>query len=122
MTDQELAYRIRLAEARGWTNCYQITHQGGKRCTRGYRPDRKKGEQPSEVPDPFTDANDCNALIKHLNGLGYVVKVEHYLNGAADVGFQSHEKETWWSGDNWMHGVCELALKVIATDEEGQKS
>lgn len=73
-------------------------------------------------PDPFTNANDCNALIKHLNGLGFEV---HLMFPSVERKDLKHEVRIYnspkgrqlWRGDNWMHGVCELALNVL--DENG---
>ena len=66
-----------------------------------------------EVPDPKNDANDCNALIKHLNELGATVKVEHTRSGMKDYVRVYYNHMKGIECDNWMHGVCELALKVI---------
>lgn len=100
--------QIKLAEAMGWElvnypNAGPMWRQCDCHWIRYKAP-----------PDPFTDANACNALIKHLNGMGIVVNIEHHTNGVADVAFRSSDNSEWWDEcDNWMHGVCELALKVI---------
>ena len=65
--------------------------------------------------DPFTDANDCETLIKHLNGLGHPVKLDFRLDKHV-VRIIYFGQALLWTGDNWMHGVCELALKVIGDD------
>ena len=76
-----------------------------------------------EVPDPENDANDCNSLIKHLNGLHWDLNIwfsgnadSHRSNVAYRVKgrFRDGSKGSYEIPcDNWMHGVCELALKVI---------
>lgn len=72
--------RIKLAEAMGWTKCYSTTHARGKRCTRGYHPDRKPNGQPSSVPDPFTDANDDYAVRDHFVAIGKTVELADALH------------------------------------------
>ena len=63
--------------------------------------------------DPENDANDCSALIIYLNRLGWIVRISIGPD-AADVWIETLANECHdWSGDNWMHGVCKLALKVI---------
>lgn len=76
--------------------------------------------------DPFTDANDCNALIIHLLKLGYFIEIK--LNPddvAAKASWMRAEIEASdpnangcfnWTGDDWKQGVCELALKVLDDD------
>ncbi len=64
--------------------------------------------------DPFTDANDCNAIIKHLNGLDYTPVITHHRNKTASIVLLHIDRECLeWMGDNWMHGVCELAATVL---------
>ena len=108
MTDSEK--RIKLAKAIGWK---QEEHFG---ATRWIRPENKGTDGFLDLSfDPYTNANDCNALIKHLNGLGYDVQILRN-HREADV-VRTIRTKDWdceeWEGDNWMHGVCELALKVI---------
>ena len=108
---------IKLAEAMGWT-CFHDD--------RGdvWMPPGMTGNDNSEnavtanqLPDPFTDERHCHALIKHLNGEGYSFDITISIESIGSfivlrhiaAGTVSH-----WQGDNWMHGVCELALKVIA--------
>ena len=68
----------------------------------------------SELPDPFTDANDCNALIKHLKVEDYSIEINMDKKAGDTVRLTwSHGRNKFWRGDNWMHGVCELALKVL---------
>jgi len=68
--------------------------------------------------NPYEDANDCNALIKHLNGLGISVELHLDNNGYVVVfGYKNPDPFFNYEGDNWMHGVCELALKVIEQGE-----
>ena len=63
--------------------------------------------------NPFKDANDCNALIKHLNELGWQVQIRHRSDKTQTVAVSKGIGYEMYEGDNWMHGVCELALKVI---------
>ena len=132
MTEQEK--RTKLAEAVGWKprppseTQYEVYTWSSPYWKNGKRivENSDCGESfcfEWQLPDPFTDANACNALIKHLNGLGYGIDIylrpwmtDHVaavtVNGPCD-----HHDKSWddlrWQGDNWMHGVCELALKVI---------
>lgn len=102
--------RIKLAEAMGW-KLRNIAKDDRFPMLKWIRSDG----QVVTTFDPFTDANDCNALIKHLNGLGYDIVIGINASGRHDVDL--HYDATWVShkqGDNWMHGVCELALKVIS--------
>ena len=66
--------------------------------------------------DPKNDANDCHALIKHLNDEGYsfdiTISIES-IGSFATIYHIAAGKLGEWQGDNWMHGVCELALKVL---------
>lgn len=82
-----------------------------------------KGGDIFALSDPFTDANDCDALIKHLNGLGWDINI--WFSGNADshrsnvscrvrARFRDGSKDRYdIPCDNWMRGVCELALKVL---------
>lgn len=67
------------------------------------------------IPDPLHDANHCNALITHLNELGYVVRIDiHATESMVMLGHINKSlQHKWVTVDNWMHGVCELALKII---------
>ena len=112
MTEQEK--RIKLAKAIGWTNhAVDSVHTWMPPKYSEYHKTFARSE--IYLPDPFTDANDCHVLIKHLNGLGWNVQITHGRRGMAHVIFQQPTAgESYsWDGDNWMHGVCELALKVI---------
>lgn len=62
--------------------------------------------------NPFTDANDCEAVIRKLNELGHPVTVRHgpQFRMVQIVIFGKLKK---WVGDDWKEGVCKLALKVI---------
>ncbi len=115
--------RIKLAEAMMWDNIID----GNDGQPWGIDPkappfDGSIQYMPhGHLPDPETDANDCNALIKHLNGLGHKVMVELFpkctLGKPPSVQVRltlaGRGGSEYWSGENWMHGVCELALKVI---------
>lgn len=65
------------------------------------------------LPDPFTDANDCEALIEHLNKMGIFVNVVHgvFFDSVALVKNTNIISST--EGSDWKKGVCTLALKVI---------
>lgn len=98
--------RIRLAEFVGFVPDKVAHHIW-------YRPGKKKPYTLRELPDPFTDANDCEVLIRHLDSLGWCVTI-HWLDGVALV-------SAWHKAraiepiryDDWKQGVCELALEVL---------
>lgn len=104
---------IKLAKAIGWK---YIDHCGTKRWI---TPDNLgfTGYLNGPQFDPFTDANDCYALIKHLNGLGWEVTVHHSTKRIQVQLWKFSEGiapyDLTWEGDNWKHGVCKLTLKVI---------
>ena len=115
MNDQEK--RIKLAEFIGWKwhpPNYGMDDMGRWEFKGIFLRDWSTKE---EVPfDPKNDATDCNTVIKHLNGLlGWHVQIIHYAPDHAEVSIEQHPDglPVDWEGDNWMHGVCELALKVI---------
>jgi len=105
MTDQGRI--LRIAEAMGlnaylrWDNVVAIRLPNGT--------DRKF--------DPRTNANDCEALIRHLRGAGVKVNVtfgekqDHVIFSLEQPYFADHG-----FFDDWKQGVCELALKVIDHD------
>ena len=104
--------RIRLAEAMGWKPL------AGEWDLKS---DPKAWEGPDiignydDLPDPFTDANDCDALIKHLESKGIEVSVEFGIAEDYVVirRMPADPDLIIWRGDNWKQGVCELALKVL---------
>lgn len=124
--------RIKLAEAMGWR---RMTAPPTKERSGQYiendpvwiPPETDQEPLPNyldleELPDPENDANDCSALIKYLNGFGYEVHVMWPDTARDDLTYTvelyNHPKKTEkWSGDNWMQGVAELALKVIDSAE-----
>jgi len=69
------------------------------------------------LPDPYTDANDCHDLIKHLNGLDMEVDTSQtkIQDSVTLRWFDDEGRRVFdlWKGDNYMQGVCELALKVL---------
>ena len=104
--------RIKLAEAMGWERT---------KYDRWLSPDRKM--RCEEPPDPFTDANDCEALIEFLNSKGWQVEVHwqftddeslaagayvHIWNRFSEV----HERSDI-DVDRWKECVCKLALKAL---------
>lgn len=103
------ANRIRLAEAMGWK---QEIHQPFANA-KGM-PYWRRGDETCSHIDPFTDANDCEALIKWL-------WTEHKVE--VEISFGEFHSVSWMDGEvwpapesfgiDWKQGVCELALKVI---------
>lgn len=111
----EMNDRIKLAEAMGWTLSKEApTGWIGEYPEEWWK--SPSGNWNSSLPfDPYTDANDCHALITHLNESGWIVNVDWSSEHSVKVWrFRNPDtKEFTWQGDNWMHGICELALKVI---------
>ena len=111
MTDAD---RIRLAEAMG---CMPDPPKGFERWDH-FAEMSKENELmqdylKSVLPDPKHDANDCEALIRWLNGKGWIVRISIGPD-AADVWIETLANECHdWSGYDWKQGVCELTLKVI---------
>lgn len=77
--------------------------------------------------DPRNDANDCEALIRKLNDKNIDVNVWHSGNAQHRCnvpyrvtlwGCATMEKREW-AGDDWKHGVCDLAEKIIEQQEDG---
>ena len=96
--------RIKLAEVMGYTK----TKHNRWKSPCGKRVD-------SYPPNPFTDANDCEALIKHLESKGIEVTVEFGVVEDYVVirRMPADPDLIVWRGDDWKQGVCKLALKVI---------
>lgn len=96
-----------LAEEMGWT---QRSHPDGL----GPCWEAPDGRYLMFRPNPFTDANDCNDLIKHLVKQGESLSIG-FVDGRCSV--ESIRSGRFgmisWKGDNYMQGVCELALKVL---------
>jgi len=69
------------------------------------------------APDPFTDANDCEALIRFLNEQSFTVDMSIGIENADWVEIwplaDGKPGTQYWDGDDWKQGVCELALKVL---------
>ena len=110
--------RIKLAEAMGWgIGCDTCDGQ-----EIGVPPGdtRPYGQGNLTVmPDPFTDANDCHALIKHLNGLGYYINIDFNHDGTVDMIIGKGDRYRDYelvAIEDYMQGVCELALKVLRDD------
>ncbi len=112
--------RIKLAEVMGWI--HQPNDPDGTPIWTG--PDTEHGDygeyfEANELPDPENDANACNELIKHLNGLGFWVIINIHKNESARVMLGKGMAELHkfdWIGDNWMQGICKLALKVLENE------
>lgn len=111
--------RIRLALAIGFTR----EHSGIKNDPFPYMWREPSGDiygptfNESGCPFfPFTDANDCEALITWLNGRCWRVNINIELGGHSVKvwRFKSPDtKEYVWEGSDWKQCVCELALKVL---------
>lgn len=111
--------RIRLAERMGWLNIKGWTESpmsGKHPYDRWYR--RGEDKQYDYLPfNPFTDANDCEALIRHLNEAGYFLYVGWKSDAAlAQLLRSDGEFVGEYAGNDWKQGVCELALKVLDND------
>ena len=67
------------------------------------------------IPDPFTDANDCEAVISWLNENGYAIARGQYVNGRGHVHLFGDRLKLRWKGKNEDNGsgVCKLALRLI---------
>ena len=63
--------------------------------------------------DPFTDANDCEALIVFLNEQGWEIEIDFNIGAQGVVMWREDKSLDCYAGNNWKQGVCELALKVI---------
>ena len=122
--------RIKLAEAMGWRRVEEGTN--------AWWPSPKVVEQIKQqypdaiaidyvgldsLPDPFTDANDCEALIQHLNSLGWQVEIhwQHTSDENLAAGSWIH---IWQHGteihhradidvDRWKIMVCNIALAIL---------
>ena len=101
----ELEARIKLAEAM-WPGCVLFTNDDGEYLN---------------LPNPFKDANDCEAIWKLFcnseHGLGSMLISRQY-DGTVEIS-AVHDKvrgPMQWRGEDWKYGVCELALKVISDD------
>jgi len=114
MTDSEK--RIKLAEAMGWHDFYEDKyHPCGYEDGQPVAWHTITGSPTGQIlPDPLTDANDCEALIKHLVKQGW-----EYIrqNGADDpptyVALRKDRRNLDWWGDDYKQGVYKLALQVL---------
>lgn len=111
--------RIKLAEAMGWVREQSIGRPPGN-CWCPPNLQYRIWYNEPDLPDPYTDANDCEAVIKFLNNRnpGCAISIEHYADGHAtiDVWTDNQLASDTWFGDDWKQGVCELALKVLDID------
>jgi hypothetical protein len=106
--------RIKLAKAMGWTVApITLEDCGGPFlvCHGAFSEDNDDWHS----FNPFTDANDCEALIRWLNEQGWIVNVDWSSEHSVKIWrFRNPDtKEFTWQGNNWKQGVCELALKVL---------
>ena len=115
--------RIRLAEAMGWKwSLRNVTYKTGQWTS----PDGVESEvwcYHESLPfDPFTDANDCDAVIAKLNDEGYWFEMRLHWPAIGHFVTLHHiaaGKSGEWQGDDYKTGVCELALKVLGKSDEG---
>ena len=117
MTDQ----RIKLAEFVGREACPNrgCDNAGSIAVQTGY--DEWEQEQCEWCychPDsqfsfnPRNDANDCEALIRKLNEAGWTFYIKLEPEGHAIALWHRESPRHEWQGDDWKHGVCDLAEKV----------
>jgi len=102
--------RIRLAEAMGWKLDIVTTNPITDEPIESWNsPDGEISR--FSPPDPFTDANDCEALIhwladeKHITvtvTFGRGVRFDHYIGTKAEI-----------ESDDWKRAVCQGVLEVI---------
>ncbi len=125
MTD---AARIKLAKAMGWAEAAHPQNKNYRRWIDPTNNGRKVSDQ--QLPDPFTDANDCEAVMDRFRQKGYGWTIESWPDGDSVSLYRMIAKDVavgdfidHWEGgvsstgrDNWKRGVCELTLKVINDD------
>ncbi|NOX49204.1 MAG: hypothetical protein GXP16_01540 [Gammaproteobacteria bacterium] len=109
------AARILLAEWQGWVKLlvpknhpeYKFNHFIWEEP--GYN-----GGEYSCPPNPHENANDCNDLITFLNGLGIQVHILFASDASIVTFIDVGSAKTLHAGEynNWLHGVCELAVKI----------
>jgi hypothetical protein len=112
MTDKQ---RIKLAEFVGWKR--EPMRENLKRpywqC-----PDTGDWSRAEDIPDPRNDANDCEALVVALGnkGIGVDIYMRPWMDAESVTVYMQGEPIEWkerrWTGDDWKHGVCDLAEKV----------
>ena len=122
--------RIKLAEAMGWTHIHmKHVKMDGKSYPFGcptadqYSDGVVRKQYKEQIPDPFTDANDCEALIYWLNSIGWFVDIDWQITNdermaaGAYVHIWHKDSEihhrTDIDVDRWKEGLCRLALKVL---------
>lgn len=118
--------RVRLAEAMFPDHEFKRNVFKEPIMAAGGRWDRQSAI--SAVPDPFTDANDCEALMQWLNERGYHVEIHWQAidpTWAAGAWIHIWHKDTEAHHrqdidlDRWKQGVCERALNVLDLDLGG---
>jgi len=127
--------RIKLAEAMGWNpgwvNGWKDKEQG--KPANIWSPPNFEGScwhGVDELPDPFTDANDTEALIRWLNERGYWVEI-HWQPDKDEFGetmaagayvhiwhrdTEQHARQDY-DRERWKECVCDLALKAIQSEQ-----
>jgi len=123
-----MSARIKLAEAMGWKHIHKkYVKMDGQSYPFGCPPAKEYSDgkinkkYQEQIPDPENKANDCEALIRHLQANGWRVVIHHREKSGATIRvilprqLQFHD----WSGDNWKTGVCELACKALSIGDSG---
>ena len=77
------------------------------------------------VPDPFTDANDCEALILWLSEKGWQVEIHwqnadrEYMAAGAYVHIWNRDTEEHiredYDRDRWKECVADVAVRILST-------
>lgn len=102
--------RIKLAKAMGWE---LILYPNDGPMWRLKNTNWARFKNP---PDPFTDANDCEALIAWLNKEGYEVDVLFWPESDATVIVKSNNNLRFFNEDtimDWKASIARAALKVL---------
>jgi hypothetical protein len=124
MSDQD---RVRLAEAMGWTKIDEALYgkpPEGWRAPYPRWPDSETTMRKPvgnvwkwKIPDPFTDANDCEALIRRLNDRGYKITIEFLVSHVEiEITYPDSVYCERGDGQNWKLLLCNLALQAIDND------
>lgn len=108
--------RIKLAEAMGWS-ARELPPVGIDKVVMWeiMRPNGKSFKWPTKHYsfDPWTNATDCESVIRKLNDLSYWLEIYRNPIGCV-IRMGKHDMvATTWRGDDYKQGVCELALKVL---------
>ena len=115
--------RIKLAETMGWR---KGPKPSGNSVQGWYAPEGVNKAFTGEygLPDPENDANDCEALIRHLIDTGWRVEIDFPSLDLTETAVRIYSEglqDAWYGyapDQNWKRGVCELALKLTQTVED----